>query len=547
MSASPWISASPPMRTRPRARTHPASRPPEGATLPAGARIDAVLDALGDRIEVDLVADVADPLLATSAPVERPGLHDALTSTLHRLLTEGGTTWRDAGRGRRAFAWMPPAERGAGGRCRPARALALRTARMLGRRHPDALLLRSEVRIETANGGRRIAALPCELRRLPIRRSPRRGFGTIWEVRDPALATTVLEDGETFATVQNAALLRTLEEKSGHTFAYLRAFAHASVLLMHGPRHVAAREVLLASLGGANLVGWHASIDARIERTLDALEGRDRFDLAADYVRPIALGTMTDLLGVRGVDEDELARHGPAIQELLEGMLPLRELIRLEATIERLHRLLTEASARHDGSAAPDRPLGLLERTAREPVEGFDRSEMVFLALNMLAAGSPLEGMMSNVLHWIVSRPDLHRAAASDAQWVGRHLGMLTTANATAKQTFRRTSRRTTLGGETLAAGQTVRVRLASADAGRTKGRMSFGWGAHRCVGIALTRHLVQRAVPALLQRVPDLALEPLAHTFDPHFNTMSVSALPAYRDVRRPRGPAEPTTGLVP
>ena len=83
------------------------------------------------------------------------------------------------------------------------------------------------------------------------------------------------------------------------------------------------------------------------------------------------------------------------------------------------------------------------------------------------------------------------------------------------------------MGGVHFAAGDTVRIVLDQVNRDSGAGHLAFGHGLHRCVGAALSRAILRRAVPALFARFPALAFPDRPPDYAPNAQTLIPAALP--------------------
>jgi cytochrome P450 len=83
------------------------------------------------------------------------------------------------------------------------------------------------------------------------------------------------------------------------------------------------------------------------------------------------------------------------------------------------------------------------------------------------------------------------------------------------------------LDGMAFAAGDTMQLHLADINLELGAGHLAFGHGLHRCIGAALSRLMIRKAVPALFTRYPDLCFAGSEPRYVANSQTIILSDLP--------------------
>ncbi|WP_043471601.1 cytochrome P450 [Kitasatospora sp. MBT66] len=325
--------------------------------------------------------------------------------------------------------------------------------------------------------------------------------GEYWLVTRHADVRRVLADQETFAMydAQRAPILPN------------------ELLNMDPPEHTRLRRVLTPEFTGKRIRALEPMIRARTGELIDAMEARGpAADLMADFALPLPLGVICALLGVPDPDQGEFHRWS---RTTLDLGLPMEE--RLAAGRE--SHAYTASLVAEKRRSPDDGMIGML---VREHGDAVSDAELVGVCELLLLAGHvTVSNTIGLAVLALLARPEqaarLREADEADPVIDGaveellRYLSVSSTALA-------RTARYDTeIGGVPIKAGDQVVCQLPVAnrdpelgagtdrlDIGRKPlSHLAFGHGPHHCLGAPLARAELRIALPALLRRLPGLAL----------------------------------------
>jgi cytochrome P450 len=305
-----------------------------------------------------------------------------------------------------------------------------------------------------------------------------------------------------------------------------RTFGSPTIITVDGERHHELRRSLDSKYRPRRVNGYIDDLVRPLaERTLDGLAGRGRAELMADYLEPVSVLSLGQVLGVahlgaarlrdwfwrlhQGVinfeGDPERERIGSACSKEIDDVLgpvfgPL-EADGDDSTISHLlHSGLPAGACRPRDYVMPTLKVILLGGM-QEPGHG---------------AGSTLVGLLSNPdqLEAVRSDPQtlLPAAVEEGLRWVAP-IGTQTRQAVTG----------TELAGVRLPAGSPVGPLVSSANRDETRftspdrfdifrprqAHLAFGAGRHFCVGHAFSRAQIRIAIEVLLRRYPRLSLDP--------------------------------------
>ena len=387
----------------------------------------------------------------------------------------------------------------------------------LARRFPKLTLHRDKVQFLKTEVVQTPSALPCDLQAQPEK------IGKVWHVKDATSARAIITDDTAFEPPQMIDHLVALSRATGLNLDVAIRMARNAMFFMSGPRHDTARKLVSQFLGGNRLKVWEPLIDATIQQAIDQLLGAPNPDLVRDFSEPLCQTVNKQVLGIHPSDDERFNVLAPEFHQLLEPMLPVKDVLALQDGMSEALALL--AAGPSQDAAKPLRP-GLLQVLLSEQHIDFEPDDCRALALILYGAGFNMTNTLSNALHWILTLPPEDRLGIEESQWTARRLETILSLLAAPKYIYRMANRDIEVGGMQFAARDTAQIHLAKVNIGVSTGHLSFGHGLHRCVGAALTRMTIKKAIPALFNRCPNILLEPQDHRYFNFSQTVALKSL---------------------
>jgi cytochrome P450 len=264
-------------------------------------------------------------------------------------------------------------------------------------------------------------------------------------------------------------------------------------------------------------------IQPLIDELMDAFAARGEVDLVSEFAEPLAVRTLRRATGLRGVDDATLQRW---FAELAQGAGNFEGDPAKQAVADRASREVNETIAPMlDALAeAPDDTLLSSMLHTRVDGEGLTREEIQSNLKVMIVGGLQAVSDAIAISLWaLLSHPEQADAVRADPELVPHAVEEGLRWHSPVGTSTRQTTQDTELCGVSLPEGALVAAVLAAANRdprhwedpdtydihGHRRPHLAFAAGPHVCVGALLARMETRRAMRLLLERLPNLRLDP--------------------------------------
>jgi cytochrome P450 len=387
----------------------------------------------------------------------------------------------------------------------------------LAARFPNLRIDESGVRIESTAMVRYPISLPC------TGTGVRRRAAKLWEIGDPNLARRIATDDTLFGPPDMTGHLQSLQAASRKDLSVAIRIARNAPFFLSGARHQAIRLLTLDVLGNNRLPAWTPFVDETVAALLDALPTDREVNLISDLCDPLFRTVTRAVLGLHPADPARFDAIAPRLQDLLEPLLSLRNIVRLQAVCAEL----LDQTAEGDRQSRRDLPLSLLARLTERAPDDFDRGDCHALALVLYGASFNVAYTLGNAFRRLADIPVDRRVElfdACNAGWLDRDV---LPAAASPRFIYRTARTDGVIGDFAFARGDTTQLHLDQINAGCGAGHLALGHGLHRCLGASLARLIMQRTLPAFVIRFPNFRLTDNPCLI-PNTQTRSLDALAA-------------------
>jgi cytochrome P450 len=357
------------------------------------------------------------------------------------------------------------------------------------------------------------------------------------------LLLTRFEDAR--AVVSNRSL--SVDPRKAPPGSYLRRILMAnesieafepSMLSLDDPDHKRIRGLVSQAFNQRAVDAFRPRIRAIADALLNALTGRDSFDVIAEYAAPLPTIVIAEMLGVDPGEFAQFKRWSDARSQIFNTARTPEQSAELAAARQGLDDYFARAVDERRRQRSNDLVSALV--SAEESDDRLSQREIVITCDLLLIAGNlTTTDLIGNGVLALLSHPDQLAKLRARPELVSNAVEEILRYDPPVVQTTRVALESREIGGTQVHAGEVMTVSLLAA--GRDPVRHSnphrsdveradtshfaFGGGAHFCLGAPLARAEAQIAIPLLFERFPGLHLDPpraIEHKCTPVFNGLT-------------------------
>jgi cytochrome P450 len=318
-----------------------------------------------------------------------------------------------------------------------------------------------------------------------------------------AAVSQILLDGETFSS-------------AGYGKTMGLVFGH-SILEMDEPEHFRYRNLLQQAFSQKAMERWERELVAPVvARCIDRFVDRGRADLVRELTFPFPLEVIAGMLGLPDAD---LPRFHRLAVELISIAV---DVARGLSASQQLRDYFADILAQRRERPGEDM-VSVLATAELDGQRLTDDEIFAFLRLLLPAGAETTYRSSSNLLYGLLTNPDQLAALRDDRSLMRRAIEEGLRWEAPLTNIARTATRDAVVDGVAIPAGAVVGVMLGGAnhDASRWTGperfdifreprqHMAFAYGTHTCLGMHLARMETRVVMDAVLDRLPNLRLDP--------------------------------------
>jgi cytochrome P450 len=280
------------------------------------------------------------------------------------------------------------------------------------------------------------------------------------------------------------------------------------------PAHAAHRKLLVPQLSARRINALEPLVEETNRRLWDEGARDGTVEWMSAMANRLPMMIVTRLIGVPDVDSDQLMRWGYASTQVVEGLVDQDRLTAAGVAVMELSGYINQHFQR--AAADPQDDLLSVLATACASGELAEITAMAMMITLFSAGGESTASLIGSAAHVLASRPDIQEQVRADPDLLGALLEEVLRYEPPFRGHYRHVVSDTTLCGVDLRAGSRLVLLWGAAnrdpshfedandfrlDRSGGKGHISFGKGAHFCVGAALARLEARIVIGALLER----------------------------------------------
>jgi cytochrome P450 len=310
------------------------------------------------------------------------------------------------------------------------------------------------------------------------------------------------------------------EEAQAMLAPAVRAFLR-QMLFLDPPDHTRLRGLVNKAFTPRVVEGMRQQVHETVDELLDAVQERAEMDMIGDFAYPLPVVVIAQMMGVPREDQAQFTRWTSDLGSLIGGgaLREDRAPLALQGVME-LMAYFRDIIADHRAHPRSDLLQGLIEAEDRGDV--LSEEELLGNCMLLLAAGhGTTTHLIGNGVVALLRHPDQLAVLREHPEMSAAAVTEILRYDGTVQMTSRKARADVEIGGQRIAAGETIITVLGAAnrdpaqfpepdrlDFTRQENRhVAFGHGIHYCVGAPLAQIEGQVALATIVRRLPGLRL----------------------------------------
>jgi pimeloyl-[acyl-carrier protein] synthase len=298
--------------------------------------------------------------------------------------------------------------------------------------------------------------------------------------------------------------------------------AAPSMLFVDPPDHTRLRTLVNKAFTPAAVERLRPRVEELVAGLLDEAAGTGAMDVVEGLAYPLPVTVICELFGVPEADRDRFRAWSRGLVHLLDPLVASDALERALRARQALRGYLGGLIAERRAHPAGDLLTALI--AAEDQGHQLTEAELVSMCVLLLVAGHETTvNLIANGMLALLRDPEARARLQADPALARGAVEELLRYDSPVQFTSRHALEDLDVGGRRVRAGETVVAVLGAAnrdpaqfpdpdrlDLARAPNRhLAFGGGIHFCLGAPLARMEAAVAIPAMLARLPGLALGP--------------------------------------
>ena len=297
-----------------------------------------------------------------------------------------------------------------------------------------------------------------------------------------------------------------------------------SMLRTNPPRHTRMRRLAAGVFTARRVTALRDVITAQVDETINGLlpYAGIAVDLVTHLTYPLPIGVITALLGVPAGDRGRFRKLAEDLTAVLEVRWSEQDERRAHQAALELEEYFGHLVAVRRAEPADDLITALAAAHHADGEQLTAAELMGNLALLLVAGFETTTNLLGNGIVLLLDHPDHAARLRADDRRAAAYVEEVLRIDSPVQLTVRYSTRPVTIGGVDIPAGAELVLLLGAANRDPARfgepdvfdpdrpanAPLSFGAGAHYCLGAPLARLEAQIALPALLRRFPRMTLD---------------------------------------
>jgi len=343
-------------------------------------------------------------------------------------------------------------------------------------------------------------------------------FGGAWIVVRHADVDRVLRDDVHFSARRTGGWVMQCEETRGELRSFQTLLARA-MLFLDEPDHGRIRQLLNAGFRPAALQALVPRIERLVQQRLCTVDAGVGFDFMQTVATPVPAEVIAMLMGISGTGHERFTAWSQDLAAFIGAPTPTSALARRAQHSLLEMREFFEALLRERRDSPGNDLVGLLLQGEKEGRIETGAELLAQCAMLLFAGHETTRNLLGNGLHALLQHPDEWSLLQREPHRVGDAVRELLRYDSPVQLTGRRVARELELHGRRLSRGDLVVAIIGAANRDPVRyeepdrldvcrppgGVLSFGRGAHACIGAALTQLEGEVLLRDMLRRWPRL------------------------------------------
>jgi cytochrome P450 len=273
---------------------------------------------------------------------------------------------------------------------------------------------------------------------------------------------------------------------------------------------------------------------------VDGLEDGGETDMIASFCHRLPLVVLCEMLGVPGEDVDRFDQWTTAVASAFTAVIPPEHRSHIEESLVAFNGYIDELVADRRDHLGTDLLSSLIQ--AEEAGDRLSTDELRALVINLLFAGHDTTKSLLGIGIWLLaSHPDQLAVLRADPSLMPSAVEEIARYETPISGIPRMTTEDITVSGVAIPEGSYVTLSVPSAnrdprqfpdadrfDVTRADNRhLTFGFGAHHCVGAAVARAEAQESLAVVVERCPEIEVLADKAEWVPFQGTRKLASLP--------------------